>query len=588
MAATPAGWVVVSTPDGELVTDAEPEVARQAAERLQRFAQVLRAAAPVPPLDTRRAVILAFAGAGAFETVRPRQGARAFEVDGFVQGGPVRTLAVVNLSADRPDPMGTLDHEYVHLALNGALPAQPPWLAEGLAEVLSDWHEDEAGAAVGSLRPEHVRVLLSRPLVPMDRLLAAGYTSPEFTDRETRAVFYAQSWALVRLLLEGGDAAARRRVLDFLADLGKGAAAPIAFHNAFGFGVDEARGRVLRSLAGKGPDALPAIRLPRPPAPSGLDHPTAVAPGRVKSLLGELLLRQDRDAEARKRLEEALGEDPGLASAHESLAHLALKRARWQDARQHLEAAFRSRPDDPAALHRMAELLVREAGARGEVPSGESEQTAVGLLERAVALAPHYADAADLLAHLRPEPRGERIRMLERALAHNPGRVELAFTLAGLHLGAQDPQAAGAVLVRARDGARNDTHRFLAEHLLRRLGEATAGTMEASGRLLALECQPGGALDFVVEAAPGMIAGGLDLVLHGRPSRRPSALRRLRLRAATPSSVLLQDGAGEILQRELVCGPQQGAVRARYRPLTDSAPPAADGALLTLRFLPGR
>jgi hypothetical protein len=89
--------------------------------------------------------------------------------------------------------------------------------------------------------------------------------------------------------------------------------------------------------------------------------------------------------------------------------------------------------------------------------------------------------------------------------------------------------------------------------------------VEARGRLAHLECRPGGALDFVVDAGP----------------------RRLRLRAATPASVMLQDGSGDLLQRELVCGPQRGAVRVRYRPLAE--PPAGqtfDGMLLTLRFLP--
>jgi hypothetical protein len=155
-------------------------------------------------------------------------------------------------------------------------------------------------------------------------------------------------------------------------------------------------------------------------------------------------------------------------------------------------------------------------------------------------------------------------------------------------LGGQDPQAAEAVLVRARDGARNETHRFLAEHMLRRLGEATAGTAETRGRLLALDCRPGGALDFVVEAVPGVVSGGLELVMRGRTSAPVSAASRpLRLRASSPSSVLLQDGAGEQLQRELVCGPQQGAVRVRYRPLTDppTEGPHVDGVLLTMRFV---
>jgi hypothetical protein len=52
----------------------------------------------------------------------------------------------------------------------------------------------------------------------------------------------------------------------------------------------------------------------------------------------------------------------------------------------------------------------------------------------------------------------------------------------------------------------------------------------------------------------------------------------------------MQDGAGDPLQAELVCGPQQAAVRVRYRALAEpaAAAPRPDGALLTLRFLPAR
>jgi hypothetical protein len=235
----------------------------------------------------------------------------------------------------------------------------------------------------------------------------------------------------------------------------------------------------------------------------------------------------------------------------------------------------------------MAELILREAGAGGDAPPDAAEARAVALLEQALSVSPWFADAAVLLAQLRPEPRAARIRMVEQALARNPAHIDLAFTLAALRMDAQDPRGAAAALMRARDGARDETQRFLAEHLLRRLGEVTAGTVEARGRLTHLECRPGGALDFFVEADPESMRGGLDLVLR-RPSRgAPAAAPRLlRLRAATPAAVLLQDGSGELLQRELVCGPQQGAVSVRYRTLSDSPPgPRLDGVLLTLRFL---
>jgi hypothetical protein len=160
-AAAQTGWRHVRTGVAELLTDADADTARRAAARLERFAQVLRAVAPVTPTDTQGALVLAVADEGLFASLRPRRGGRAFEVDGFVQGGAARTIVAVSLAAQRPDALETLDHEYVHLALNGALPAQPLWLAEGLAELFSAWSEGEGGVSVGLPRPAHVRLLRS-------------------------------------------------------------------------------------------------------------------------------------------------------------------------------------------------------------------------------------------------------------------------------------------------------------------------------------------------------------------------------------------------------------------------------------------
>jgi tetratricopeptide (TPR) repeat protein len=91
------------------------------------------------------------------------------------------------------------------------------------------------------------------------------------------------------------------------------------------------------------------------------------------SVMGEILLRQDRDAEARRRFDDALRQDPSLAAPREALAHLALRRGRWEEARAHLDAAPKRQPDDAQALYRLADLLVREAGAEGDAPTFAAE-----------------------------------------------------------------------------------------------------------------------------------------------------------------------------------------------------------------------
>ena len=578
-------WHQARTPAIEILTDAPAARAAEAAARVERLRAVLAQVAPVPPLDTSDALVLLVSDEAAYRALRPRRDGTAYEVDGFVQGGGPRPLVAARLDGAAPDPLRVLDHEYVHLALNGALPAQPLWVSEGLAELYSDWREDQGGVHLGDLRPENVRLLRDRTLLPVDTVLAAGYTGVEFRDARTREVLYAESWALVRLVLDGGGAAGRARFLRFLRALEDGDPAPEAFRSAFGFSTAEAVPRLQRSLdVGQGPPALRAT-LPPPVVPmAALPAPA----GRASAIQGLLLLGQERDREARRSFEEALRADPDQREAHEGLVQLALKRGDWAEARRALDAARRGRPDDPALLYRAADLVVRQATHSPAGLTDAVEREAAALVERAVARAPRYAAAVDLLARLRPEPRRLRIRQLKEAIAHNPGRPELSFTLASLYLNAQDPGAAAAVLRQVRDTTRDETFLFLADHMLGKLGASTAGTAEATGLWRGLECQPGGVLDFLVEADLASITGGVAVVMKGRGGAVPRpAPVLLRLRAPAPSAVLLQDAEGTLLQPQLICGPQSAAVRVRYR-VVGGNEEGVSGVLMTLRLLDRR
>jgi len=117
------------------------------------------------------------------------------------------------------------------------------------------------------------------------------------------------------------------------------------------------------------------------------------------------------------------------------------------------------------------------------------------------------------------------------------------------------------VLARARAAARDPDMRFLAGHLLGRIGFASSLTGEATGTLIRLDCLEGGALDFVVDTAG----------------------TRLTLRASGPRSVMLYGPDGEPLERDLVCGPQHSPVSAVYLQ-ADRTEDGPGGTLLSLTW----
>src|SRR5207245_394950 len=86
------------------------------------------------------------------------------------------------------------------------------------------------------------------------------------------------------------------------------------------------------------------------------------------------------------------------------------------------------------ARYRYADALVNEASRRGEVLSDADTDAAVAALEKALRQTPHFADAAELLARLRPQPARGRIALLEPAFAREPQRTDIAITLSGLYV----------------------------------------------------------------------------------------------------------------------------------------------------------
>ena len=554
-----AEWVRVRTPHFDLLSDGGAAAARPAAAALARFHRVLEGLLPAPPgVPDGPLVVLAFTSEGSFRSYVPQHGGEPRSVDGFFQGGTARRFIGVNLRSERPDPYDALYHEYAHLALNRVLPAQPAWVAEGLAEVYSAWDPAGADARVGLPRPDHLALLRRRALLPIPDLLRADYSSDFYLREDRSAFFYAQSWLLAHYLVLG-RAGGRESLRDYLAAIAQGGEAVAAFRNAFGEDPASLMPRLRSYLDAT---ALPVARVPVPAA-ADVDAPalTSPSPGEVDGLLGDLLLHQDRSREARRHLERSLAADPGSGAAREGLAAVALRQARWDEARAQLRAALDREPDSPLALYRYADKLVIEASRRGEVLSDADTDAAVAALEKAVRQVPHFADAAELLARLRPQPARGRIALLEPAFAREPQRTDIAITLSGLYVRVNEMRRAAMVLARARAAARDPDMRFLAGHLLGRIGFASSLTGEATGTLVRLDCLEGGALDFVVDTAG----------------------TRLTLRASGPRSVMLYGPDGEPLERDLVCGPQHSPVSAVYLQ-ADRTEDGPGGTLLSLTW----
>jgi tetratricopeptide (TPR) repeat protein len=530
-------WTLVRSPHFEVATDAGPHVAEEAARRLERLRDVLDRLLPSAEETDGPAVrVLLLRDSAEFAHLVPADRGRGDDVAGFFLTGTDGPIVAVLLSAESgetpAEQFRTLDHEYAHIHLNVSLPAQPVWVAEGLADALSGG--DLGGPSARLAAAPRPPAAAGQYALPIADLLALDWRSPTYLGRFSTGGFYVESLALVRWIVFRHGLAGLRLFLDAIAN---GVEPGDAFTASFGTPdrvepqlVDAPSGPLLQVDAGEPRETPLSVFVP-----SEAD---------VEYRLGDVLLNGRHVPEAQRRFEAALREDPAHAAARAGLAQALLQGGKREEARRELQRALADRPDDPAALLRYARLVLAEGRDREQGLSPDVEKAAVAALEKAVALAPDIADAAQLLALEKPEPLAHRIALLRRSFARDPGRPELGLTLSYLLVQAHDVDAARRVLRRTRDAARDDTYRFLVDHRLTQVTEYVAATAEVSGRLVRLDCRDDGSLRFTMAPA----AGG-ELALEAPSSR----------------SFFLGDRSGSS-QAELVCGRLDLCARARYWP----------------------
>ncbi|HXY42319.1 MAG TPA: tetratricopeptide repeat protein [Vicinamibacteria bacterium] len=546
-------WTRVRGPRVEVITDAGERPAQEAAERLERLQSVLDRLLPPPPgalstadveASVTRAILLRRAEAVA--DLVPADHGDPASVAGFFVGGSDGPVIVVPAPGEAQGSRGwaVLDHECIHLHLNRVLPAQPVWVAEGLADALSGGELDGPPAQLGELRPDRWSLLQRSTPIPLTELLSVTYDSRLYRGDPRTDLLYAESEALVRFILARHGLAALQAMLT---DIAGGEPPTRAFAERF-FDpasrdprtLDNPPGPLLRATPGESP-------------PLVTDTPTAAE---VEFRLGDVLMHGGRRTEAEGRFHRALQADPGYAPARSAIADLLLRKGKWAEAERELRLALANSPDDASALLRYARLVLGEARDQGRGDSPDAEARATAALERAVLLRPDLAEAAEMLARERPEPLASRVALLRRSFSRDPGRPELGLVLSFLLARQHDVTAARDVLVRARDATRDGGYRFVCDYRLRQLQGYTRATSEARGRLVDLDCRRDGSLRFSILVGSG----------------------RLPLTAASRQSLFVR-GPAESEELQLTCGAQDLPVRVRFVPSTELG---QDGTLLTL------
>ena len=558
--AAAAEWVRVDTPGFEIYTDGGEAMGLRAARRLEQLRQVFSgvgSGADAAPLPVK---VFLFRSSGRFAPYRPSPRTR-----GFFQGAPEADYIVVDASSS--ERWRILAHEYVHVVLNHTSVRLPQWLEEGLAEFYSTVALEEERIVAGRVIANHLRVLRTHEWLEAPALAAVGRDSPAGSDDDRTGIFYAQSWALVHMLLTTPPY--RERTPRWFQMLTEGVAADDAFRRAFERDFGEALAALAQYVRR---EAWPTVKYEwEPPAPAGM-RLEELNEEQVRLALLDLELALGAWEVTERELEKLARRHRNSARVETARALLALSRKEHEAAMAHFDRAIELGSRDARVWLEYA-MLLKETGA----PREEVQRR----LEKAVELNPRYAEAWFLLG-LEAVAEGrhaDAARAFEQAVRVLPRQSSFWHALAlAYHRSGRSDEARRAARHALR-AARTPQEREMAEAAVRLVEEPSdwaplgarpavetpaawfppRGDQTAAGKLVRIDCL-GEQARLILETS----GGSLPLLV------------------ADPGKVELRN-AGSV-SFSFTCGPQSLAAAIEYIEREDPAT-GTKGVVTAIEFL---
>ena len=410
-------------------------------EALRRVLPSTTTSAPVPT------VVIVFPNNAAFTPFKPQyQGKPREGVAGYAAAG----LDVNYIAMLSSEEFGerVIFHEYTHMIVANAVASVPLWLNEGLADFYSSFALMDNGrrAQIGRPIVEHLRLLNGSLRVPLADLLKVERGSPLYNEGNRASDFYAESWALTHMLLNGQPSRVNE-LTDYLRRVSGGAAEMQAWEQVFGTARTDAE---LRQYLRRPTFMTVVIDFAEKVAAVPMTE-TALSAADAAGFLASLQLRNLGPEAAAKILEPALKQEPANATANVAMARIDLARHDPAGAAKRVLALAPG--DDWFATYgagvTLAEAVEEDRSMGG--PGGTALARASQLLEgvrRTHADLPNalaLLAAIEILAEASPPSKAAH-ENIARARALAPGRIDYALTQAELFANARDFAAARRVV----------------------------------------------------------------------------------------------------------------------------------------------
>jgi tetratricopeptide (TPR) repeat protein len=410
-------WVEIRTPYFMVISDGGEKNARKVLDQFEAVRRVFQATMPNARLTTGIPIrILAARDAQSFAKLFPEFPAdkRHPQPNGDYFSGPEKNYIAIRTNAPGHFPYEGIYQQYARLILKLSYRNLPPWLEEGYANVYGSMTFTDKGARIGRPDPEDMSVLFESPLLPLNLVFHVDRESPYYSAGNKDTVFFAESRALLHMLLTESQISGQKPLDRYIEQLEHGGDAVQAARAVFG-DLNQLQNRLdsyVKLINGPSAD----VAIPGTNEPTG--SPRTLSAGEVDARIGEFWAGRGQQGDAQTKLEDALTADPTLALAEQSLGFLLLRKNQLDEADKHFLKAQQLDPNDGLAYYGQGLVAMSRSGIAGETSA------AVSAFEKSAVLNPEFAPVWYNLASeyaTRPETLQKALIDAQRAAALSPG-----------------------------------------------------------------------------------------------------------------------------------------------------------------------
>lgn len=434
-------WTQVKSKNFYLIGNASEFDIRKVGTKLEQFREAFRLLFPSTNLSAAVPTnVVVFKNDSAYKPFKPKRADGKIDewIAGYFQPGEDVNYITLAAGGDEKNTYGTIFHEYVHFIIdtNFGKTEVPQWFNEGLAEYYQTFEiVDDIKVKLGLAQEGHLQLLQRTQLMPLEQMMKVSNYQLHQTGGDSRSIFYAQSWALVHYLTQGGKSAALNA---YLSEVTRGTDEKTAFEKSFQTTYAKMEAD-LRRYVSKNSYQYYEARLKQKLDFDATMQASPLSESDANAYLGDLLFHNNRPDDAEPYLRTAVSLNPASSLANTALGMVLLKQRKFAEARGFLEKAISGDQNNHAAYYQYALLLSREGQDEFGFASKFEPENARKMreaLKKAIAINPDFAESYELYAFVAlvtGEDFENAEKYLQTAMRVHPGNQRYSVRLAEVY-----------------------------------------------------------------------------------------------------------------------------------------------------------